>query len=66
MGDGGEQMPCRGGCCHHPGSDWLCDDCGEGHMSTWSCPCDCHPRHHGHPELEDFVGPGESSCRYAH
>lgn len=30
-------------CCHHPGSDQLCDDCGERHMSTYACLCDCHP-----------------------
>lgn len=51
-------------CCHHPGTLKLCEDCGERHMSPYSCACDCHPELT--PDPEDYVQPGESSCRYSY
>lgn len=58
-GDGGDED----NCCHHPGSDQLCDDCGEGHTSTYACICDCHPELT--PDPEDFAPPGLNTFRPA-
>lgn len=62
--DGNEQMPCHGDRGPHPEVDCWCachgPDCPTSGTST--CGCDAA----GYPDPEDFLLPGESSCRYAY